>query len=542
MENNDVALGIAAAKAGKIQEAQGLLVRAVQANPASEEGWLWLGHCLNEPKKREFCYKRVLSLNPNNETARRALLALTPSEPVIQPEKPSQPAQTAVPPTLVIKKAPVASPKPLAAPQPKAKIKPKGLNQNLIVGLGVTITLLVCISVFGLLWFSGALTGFSAQIIPNLPTPAPAVSATLTPAPSLTPILILSSATPTPNVTKAARNIQIRADIARNEALSFMNQGQYEQAIASWDKVIALVQDNDIDYVQRSTCEYSLSLTPISLENILHYLELALADMDKAIALKPDRIEYYGRRRQVFGRLGDMQDLTVNRLFLYERSLADLQVVITRAPGQFAEADSELATLLVYSGHCDEGLSKLQELLAQAEPEQKAHYYFLQSVGYACLGKLDQALQSLDRASATGDTADALALRNEYLYQAGRSKEALAGINKFIEAVPDYGGERYYLRALIYYEMGNTAQAEQDLATGKRLAYTNGQVLAYVQGKLAIDQGNKEEGIKYLQLSEASLDVVYNVLRSRVQKELTGLGTQPLPMTPTVLLTRTPTP
>ena len=90
--------------------------------------------------------------------------------------------------------------------------------------------------------------------------------------------------------------------------------------------------------------------------------------------------------------------------------------------------------------------------------------------------------------------------------------------------------------------MGNTTQAEQDLATGQTQAYTKGQVLAYVQAKLALDKGNKEEAIKDLQLSEASLDVIYNTLRFRVQKELAGLGAQPLQMTPTVLLTRTPTP
>jgi tetratricopeptide (TPR) repeat protein len=337
-----------------------------------------------------------------------------------------------------------------------------------------------------------------------------------------------------------ARNNQVRVDAIRDEANGFMEQGQYEQAITAWDRVIKQAPDNDADYVHRANSEYAITAQPISRTDILRYLEMAVADMDKAIALKPDRIEYYGLRHQALTHMGDMQELTVNRLYLYEKADQDLQVVLTS--GKDPEADDKLITLLVYSGRCQEGLKKIDEIIGEATTGQKARYHYLQSVGYACLGQPAKALKALDLAEINGQTQNTLALRSDYLYQAGRSKEALANIDKFIKLVPDYGGERYYLRALIYYEMGNKTQAEQDLAVGQRMAYTEGQVLAYVQAKLALDKGNKEEAIKYLQLAEATLDVIYNPLRWRVQKELLALGAQSIQMTPSVLLTRTPTP
>ena len=65
--------GIAAARAGDIPRAQSLLSQVVQADPASEQGWWWLGFCMTAPDQREFCFRRVLALNPDHASARRQL-------------------------------------------------------------------------------------------------------------------------------------------------------------------------------------------------------------------------------------------------------------------------------------------------------------------------------------------------------------------------------------------------------------------------------------------------------------------------------------
>ncbi len=58
--------GMTAARTGDLEEAAKLFARAVKSDPNSEQGWLWLGKCVPNPNQREYCFKRVLALNPNN--------------------------------------------------------------------------------------------------------------------------------------------------------------------------------------------------------------------------------------------------------------------------------------------------------------------------------------------------------------------------------------------------------------------------------------------------------------------------------------------
>ena len=85
-------------------------------------------------------------------------------------------------------------------------------------------------------------------------------------------------------------------------------------------------------------------------------------------------------------------------------------------------------------------------------------------------------------------------------------------LDTLIEQKPGYSGWRYYLRALIDYEIGDIDKTEQDLATGAGNTWGHLGLYAYVQGKLALDRGDNKEGILLLQEAEASLDVNFNPL------------------------------
>jgi len=65
--------GIAAAKAKDEVKAIKLLTDVVQTDPNSELGWLWLGLCVSIPERREYCFRKVLRINPNNAEARRQI-------------------------------------------------------------------------------------------------------------------------------------------------------------------------------------------------------------------------------------------------------------------------------------------------------------------------------------------------------------------------------------------------------------------------------------------------------------------------------------
>jgi tetratricopeptide (TPR) repeat protein len=73
--------GIAAAKAGKKDEARALLQESVRIEPNNEAAWLWLASVARDPRERLFCLEKVLGINPLNETARKAVDAMQGAAP-----------------------------------------------------------------------------------------------------------------------------------------------------------------------------------------------------------------------------------------------------------------------------------------------------------------------------------------------------------------------------------------------------------------------------------------------------------------------------
>ncbi len=69
--------GIAAAKSGNFVQATALFAQVVEIDPSSEQGWLGLGYCVSAPDQREYCFRRVLALHPNNRDAREQLARLS---------------------------------------------------------------------------------------------------------------------------------------------------------------------------------------------------------------------------------------------------------------------------------------------------------------------------------------------------------------------------------------------------------------------------------------------------------------------------------
>ncbi|MBN1483186.1 MAG: zinc ribbon domain-containing protein [Chloroflexia bacterium] len=65
--------GIAAAKAGRQEEAQALLSQVVQQDERSLPAWLWLSAVVESLEERELCLENVLTLDPQHQAARRGL-------------------------------------------------------------------------------------------------------------------------------------------------------------------------------------------------------------------------------------------------------------------------------------------------------------------------------------------------------------------------------------------------------------------------------------------------------------------------------------
>jgi hypothetical protein len=67
---------IAAAKAGRKAEARRLLETVLDADERNERAWLWLSDVVENDEERIVCLENVLTINPDNEVARKGLAAL----------------------------------------------------------------------------------------------------------------------------------------------------------------------------------------------------------------------------------------------------------------------------------------------------------------------------------------------------------------------------------------------------------------------------------------------------------------------------------
>jgi len=65
--------GIAAAKAGRKQEARQILMSVVEADEHNEQAWLWLSGVVDSLEDRLICVENVLAINPENATAQAGL-------------------------------------------------------------------------------------------------------------------------------------------------------------------------------------------------------------------------------------------------------------------------------------------------------------------------------------------------------------------------------------------------------------------------------------------------------------------------------------
>ncbi len=74
--------GIAAAKAGQNDQARQLLQQSLRLDPGSEAAWVWLASIARDRRERLFCFQKLLELNPQNETALKALqsMGITPEQ------------------------------------------------------------------------------------------------------------------------------------------------------------------------------------------------------------------------------------------------------------------------------------------------------------------------------------------------------------------------------------------------------------------------------------------------------------------------------
>jgi hypothetical protein len=96
---------------------------------------------------------------------------------------------------------------------------------------------------------------------------------------------------------------------------------------------------------------------------------------------------------------------------------------------------------------------------------------------------------------------------------------------------------------LISYDEGKLDEARSDLLFGMGQTWGRAGIYSYLQGRLALEEGDPTSAIEHLQFAHASLGPVgTRPLIRRIERELAGLGAAPLTITPQVLIPSTPMP
>ena len=143
--------GIAAAKANDSVGASNLLSQVVRADPNSELGWLWLGYCREVPQQREYCFRKALSINPENVEAKRQIEILNHPVVSFRDSNPTTPLSNSsrVSNTLVVE-TPNTAP---LHPKETSSRKARRSNNKTFIWVGIGIIILFCIAVVGIVLF-----------------------------------------------------------------------------------------------------------------------------------------------------------------------------------------------------------------------------------------------------------------------------------------------------------------------------------------------------------------------------------------------------
>lgn len=216
LEEEKLKLGIASLRSGNRTRAASIFAEIVKTNPLSEQGWYLLGMSVATADQREYCFRRVLTINPNNQEAAKQLASIaglppvqkTPKPPVSVPppvsafvydedEKPVSPV-TNTPIQIEEKKAP--------AP------KRKKSNQGLVLSLIAIPVFLACSFVVAYFLYPNQVTAFFSPNEKPISTLAPLVTLpTLSPTPL--PPTVIPTAMPTVQYTAVYEKVPCPFDI-----------------------------------------------------------------------------------------------------------------------------------------------------------------------------------------------------------------------------------------------------------------------------------------------------------------------------------------
>jgi len=523
--------GIDLARNGDLQKASNTLAEVVKADPLSEEGWLWLGRCRTISQEKRQCFNKVISINPNNAEANQELLSLemassSPNPSVFLHEQTESESPLAI--------LPATGKQPLIW---KTFVRRTlYLLAGIVIGFNLSGYFFNYAPVFNYFAEVDRMIALKTLSIPDYHGP-PALFVQAAPTISL-------------NDPYEKRLEQAWSAIQQADILSKSNRPS--DAILLWNQALAQVPEYADGYYKRGAAYYSLTGSQRVKSEYDYYIQLAISDFDTAINLNPNKGDYFLMRARAYADKAaqqtqrvDFQKLSQVAVENYMRGmeLPQQETWDDQTPAMYDE--------MVNAGDCETVIPKAQDLLSkQSEPSPKLESTL--SGAFYCIGDLENALKHINEAYRLSPLSVCLCERAEILYDLGRSEAAMADIEKSLGDNPNYGGYRFYTRALFFADQGNTEQAQKDLDFGMTQTWARGGLLSYVQGKIALSQGKKQDAIYYFQDAEATY-LYEGPLLDKIRQDLQDIGgaprealaypflMTPIPFMPTATVSVSPT-
>jgi len=312
-----------------------------------------------------------------------------------------------------------------------------------------------------------------------------------------------------------------------------------------WSQRIAQDPQDAEAYYQRAYAIYRFTRAIGSLDVYRSTFDLALQDISTAISLRPDIGDYYTVRLSIYDNLSGTTEYIVDSQYLSALAAEDANQAYKLGTTLDEYPDRTLINELIASDQCDKALSHVQKLIKELPSNDisMGGLLHIRSRAYACLGRLDDALQSVNDSMFNNENMEYKnELKAQYLILLGRYDEALPILDEEI-CHCELAGWHHYLRAEIYYHTGKKNLVPDELLIGMTKTWGRGGMLPYVQAQMALDEGKTDDAIQFLKFAEATFsDPIYNSLRWKVQKQIKSLGAQPLVITPSAPYLLTPAP
>lgn len=257
--------------------------------------------------------------------------------------------------------------------------------------------------------------------------------------------------------------------------------GQWDDALVNLNKALEAL--NEVSGSSRFLSESIVYTHRGFLHIYTNNFELALLDLDRAIALDPTNGDAFGIRGLLFMYTAK-----------YDHALADLNQAILLQPQSVSHYINRGSVYLL-TGQNENALSDLNFAISQDVGDEKVYYN--RGLVFLAQNALDKALSDFDY-SIRLDAHNPKALRKRGLVhlRLGNYQQAIDNFNKSLR-IDDNNAESYHNRGIAYFEIGDSTRAFSDIGKSIELDPSNA-VYYYNQGCLYRRGGDYVQAIRDL--------------------------------------------